>query len=45
METAKIHDLSIKKMPTGISSLDPMMEGGSLRVPWYPSFGNRRREL
>ncbi len=28
MVTAEIHDLSIKKMPTGISSLDPMMEGG-----------------
>lgn len=28
MEKTKIHDLSIKKMPTGISSLDPMMEGG-----------------
>ncbi|MCX6700259.1 MAG: hypothetical protein NTV68_10060 [Methanomicrobiales archaeon] len=28
METAEIHDLSTKKMPTGISSLDPMMEGG-----------------
>jgi len=28
METAEIHDLSIKKMPTGIASLDPMMEGG-----------------
>ena len=28
MEPAAIHDLSIKKMPTGISSLDPMMEGG-----------------
>ncbi len=28
MEPAEIHDLSIKKMPTGISSLDPMMEGG-----------------
>jgi KaiC/GvpD/RAD55 family RecA-like ATPase len=28
MEPAEIHDLSTKKMPTGISSLDPMMEGG-----------------
>ena len=28
MEQAEIHDLSTKKMPTGISSLDPMMEGG-----------------
>lgn len=28
MVPAVIHDLSTKKMPTGISSLDPMMEGG-----------------
>jgi KaiC/GvpD/RAD55 family RecA-like ATPase len=28
MGPAKNHDLSTKKMPTGISSLDPMMEGG-----------------
>ncbi len=28
MEPAVIHDLSTKKMPTGILSLDPMMEGG-----------------
>jgi KaiC/GvpD/RAD55 family RecA-like ATPase len=28
MELAEYHDLSTKKMPTGISSLDPMMEGG-----------------
>ncbi len=28
MIPAEIHDLSTKKMPTGITSLDPMMEGG-----------------
>jgi KaiC/GvpD/RAD55 family RecA-like ATPase len=28
MQPAEIHDLSTQKMPTGISSLDPMMEGG-----------------
>lgn len=28
MKPEDIHDLSIKKMPTGISSLDPVMEGG-----------------
>jgi archaellum biogenesis ATPase FlaH len=28
MQQEEIHDLSTKKMPTGISSLDPMMEGG-----------------
>jgi archaellum biogenesis ATPase FlaH len=28
MQQAEIHDLSTQKMPTGISSLDPMMEGG-----------------
>ncbi len=28
MVPAEIHDLSTKKMPTGITSLDPMMEGG-----------------
>lgn len=28
MGPAENHDLSTKKMPTGISSLDPMMEGG-----------------
>lgn len=28
MVPSEIHDLSTKKMPTGIASLDPMMEGG-----------------